>query len=91
MMNYITVSSGYGGNTQKPFVMMESEELDTPIQMDPATARELALNLLQCADAAESDGFIVEFMKKELKADDRHTIVLLREFRKFREQSRKAD
>ena len=67
-MKNILVSSGYGGNTKKPFVMIEGDSIDEAIQMSPIEARDLALNLLQCADAAESDAFIVEFTQNELKA-----------------------
>lgn len=87
-MRNILVSSGYGGNTRKPFVMIEADEIDQPIQLSPAEARDMALNLLSCADAAESDAFIVEFTMKELKSDERHARVLLVEFRKFREKMR---
>lgn len=84
----VLVSSGYGGNTKKPFVMIEGDQIDEAIQMSPDEARDMALNLLSCADAAESDAFIVEFTMKELKSDERHARVLLVEFRKFREKMR---
>lgn len=87
-MRNILVSSGYGGNTRKPFVMIEADEIDQPIQLSPAEARDLAVNLLQAAEAAEGDAFIVEFTTRQLKSDVQHARVLLLEFRKFRESMR---
>jgi hypothetical protein len=87
-MKSILVTAGYGGNTNQPFVQVEGEAIDGPIQLSPQEARAFAMTLLESADAAESDGFIVEFMRKELKADHEHTMVLLKEFRKFRQNAR---
>jgi len=85
-MGDILVSSGYGGNTRKPFVMMEAEALDRPMQLSPAEARDLALNLLQAADAAEGDAFLVEFFRKELGQDDKVAASILHQYREFRKK-----
>lgn len=60
----VLVTSGYGGNTRQPFV-----EVTLPghksMQFDPQSARDLALSLLEGAEAAEQDAFLVEFSMKE--------------------------
>lgn len=80
------VSSGFGHNTRKPFVQVLIEAADWSTQMAPSTARELAFNLLQAADAAESDGFLVGFLTKVVGADDRAIAGVLNEFREYREK-----
>ena len=87
----ILVSSGFGANTNQPFVQFEAEELDHPVQMSPNEARALAINLLEAADAAETDGFLVGFFQDELKQERQTVAILLRDFRKYRTQRGKID
>jgi hypothetical protein len=87
-MTTILVSSGYGGNTRKPFVMMQAPEIDRPLQMSPTEARDLAANLLQAAEGTDSDAFLFEFLSKELGQPDPICAQLLLEFRKWREEHR---
>lgn len=55
------------------------------VQMSPTEARDLALNLLMCADAAENDAFLVTFLRRKVKADDRAIAGILQEYRKWRD------
>lgn len=87
----ILVTSGYGANTNQPFVQVEAEELDRPLQMSPNEARALAVNLLEAADAAETDGYLVGFFRDELKQDRQGIAVILSNFRKYRRQRAKID
>lgn len=81
----IGISSGFGHNTQRPFVQILIERADWMTQMSPAEARDLALNLLQAADGAESDGFLVTFLRERIGVEDMRTIAsLLVEFREYR-------
>lgn len=88
----INVSNGFGYNTQQPFVQMLIPRADWMTQMSPANARELALNLLACADAAESDGFLVGFLQTVVGVEDMSKIadVLVR-FRQYREARRTVE
>ncbi|HRJ75350.1 MAG TPA: hypothetical protein PLX90_05090 [Anaerolineales bacterium] len=52
-MGEFLISSGFGANTKKPFVEMESPNLDKPVQLTPSDAREIAKALLEAAEAAE--------------------------------------
>jgi hypothetical protein len=82
-------SSGFGHNTQSPYVQVLIAKADWMTQMSPADARRVAFNLLQCADAAESDGFLVGFMKSLIGVDDMRAIAtMLVEFREYRDSQR---
>lgn len=87
---HLFVSSGYGANTKKPFITIESADIDKPIQLSPADARSFALNILEAADGAESDGFIVEFFKDEMGQDENTVGHLLIAFRKWRNEHRET-
>ena len=82
----VMVTGGYGGNTRKPYVAVEfgGDPPETILQMSPEEARRLGMNLIACAEASESDAFLVEFVTQELKSDDKHAVILLQAFRKFR-------
>lgn len=87
----IFVQSGFGHNTQQPFVELVIHAADWSTQMSPGEARDLAFNLLQCADAAEGDGFLMSFMDKAIGvADRRMQASLLVQFREYREAQRKG-
>jgi hypothetical protein len=66
--------------------MIEAFELDRPIQLSPKESRDLALNLLSASEAAEQDGFMVEFFRNELKQPDEVLGHVLREFRECRKK-----
>lgn len=84
------VSSGFGHNTQQPYVQVLIQAADWMTQMPPSAAREVALNLLLCADAAESDGFLVTFLRERIGVEDMRAVAsLLVEFRAYRDAQRK--
>lgn len=86
------VSSGFGHNTQAPYVQVLIKRADWMTQMPPAKARDLAFNLLQAADAAESDGFLIGFLQKTIGVKDMSAIVsVLVQFREYREQQQKGE
>ena len=86
---HLVVSPGYGHNTKSPFVQIESAEMDHPIQILPEEARAFALNILEAADGAESDAFIVEFFGGEMQQDPQMVAALLVAFRKYRNDHHK--
>ncbi len=81
----INVTSGYGHNTRQPFIEIKTDKLKEPLQLDPSAARDLAANLLQAAEASESDAFLFEFVSKELHAGDQAAGGILIAFRKWRD------
>lgn len=80
------VTSNFGHRTQKPFVMVTVQEKEFTVNMSPGEARALAANLLHCADASESDAFLVTFLRKKVLANDKAIASILQDFRKWREQ-----
>ena len=85
----ILVTSIYGANTKRPFVMMQSEAIDRPIQLSPAEARELASNLFQAAEAAEGDQLIIEFATDTLGMEMPEAAQLIIHLRELRGKNRK--
>lgn len=81
----IMVASGFGHNTQQPFVQILIEQADWMTQMSPDMARELAHNPLTAADAAESDGFVVGFFRDHIGLEMGHVAGVLMAFRDYRE------
>lgn len=81
------VQSGFGHNTQRPFVEMVIHAADFSTQMSPADARALAFNLLGSADAAESDGFLMGFMQQLIGVKEPAALAgVLGQFRDYREK-----
>lgn len=81
-----TVTSGYGGNTRRPFVGIAGPAL--PITMDSSEARALALNIYEAAVTAEADGLIVEFFTKEIGTSQQEAAQILQRFREYRRRWR---
>jgi hypothetical protein len=54
------VSNGYGQNSGKGFVAIQVPEQQ--MQIDPDTARNLALNLLGAAEAADQEAMLIQFL-----------------------------
>lgn len=83
----INVVSGFGYHTQSPFVEFTLNTEKT--QMTPAKAREIAGMLLEAAEAAEADGFVVTFMQTSAGLTPAQAGSLLLQFRDYRTQERK--
>ena len=72
-----------GCNTDgKPFVHYHWG--DKKCQFSPEEARQHALHLLHCADAAESDAAVFSFVKKELKLSVEQAAAMIADLRNFR-------
>lgn len=81
-----TVSSGYGGNTKRPFVEIVAPKLR--VTMSSAEARALALNILEASIIAEADGLIVEFFTREIGTGQQEAAAILMKFRDYRKRWR---
>lgn len=90
----ISVQSGYGHKNREPFVTFTlanpSESANPTIQMTSAQAREQAHYILEAADAAESDGFLVEWLREKADLSENQAGAMLAEFRQWREQHRRT-
>lgn len=87
-----SVSTGFGANQRKPYVQVLIKAADFMTQMPPDKARELAMNLLEAAEAAEGDGFLMGFLQDDIGIEDvEKQAQVLHLFREYREQRRNQD
>lgn len=82
------VKSIYGVNTKQPIVEIELENYK--VQVSAATARRIALLLLECAEAAEQDGALFNWGLGHGFGNERaaQMVVVLR---KYREEQQDAE
>jgi hypothetical protein len=64
---------------------------DKKAQFSAEEARKHALRIIECAEAAETDAFIVDFFVKELNQEFNHAVRILVEFRAFRDARSKEN
>lgn len=81
-----SVSSIYGYASKKPYVNVEVSV--SPMQLSPAKAREIALMLLESADASESDAVLIGFARDVLGFDEQASAQVLNQLRQYRETAR---
>lgn len=82
----ITTYAGVSAKDDQPRVTIAVA--DPLVQMDITTARTVALRILEAAEAAESDGFIVAFMRDKIGIEPGHVGSLLVQFREYRDALR---
>jgi hypothetical protein len=83
----IRVESLYGARTDAPLVKLIAGPHEWI--MPPAKAQAIAGMLLEAAEASISDAFLVRWIMKTVGAPREATAPVLREFRQFRELSRR--
>lgn len=90
----LSVSSGYGHTTKQAFVTFSlanpSESANPTIQLTSAEARQQAHYILEAADAADTDAFLVEWMRAA-DFEDQAVGAMLSEFRTWRDQHRRKE
>ena len=79
----VAVSSGFGQRAQRGFVTIEVN--DVAVQMDGKKAQEIALMLLQAAEAAQSDEVFMLMMKDLGVEDIQQQGMLLLKLREIRQ------
>jgi hypothetical protein len=84
------VRSMYGAQTRQPIVVLTLPGGEM-VQMVPEDARALALNLLQGAEAAEQDAFLVEASQEILGFEPELAVQFLAAFRAWRAKGGPAD
>jgi hypothetical protein len=76
----------YGVKNQKGLVAVKW--CGQKLQITPAEARAMAANLLQAAEAAETDEMIVRWLRDVLHIEEERMGYVLRDFRILRDQLR---
>jgi hypothetical protein len=79
-----SVTSGFGVQSRQPFVEVEVLPTEFSVKMSPQDATTLALNLLQAAEAARTDGWLVNYLTGSAGLTNQEMQVMLVEFRHWR-------
>lgn len=74
--------SGFGRKTRRPFVSIRWK--DVVEQVSPDDARRFAHSILEAAEAAEQDAFMVWWVQNVIKGDDAAAGQFLEQFREWR-------
>jgi|SRR5215472_6048588 len=78
----IEIESMVGMRTREPAVVFRwGEECG---QLTPTEARQHARRVLEAAEAADSDAFLLAFLRDQVGADLEHQVAVLGEFRRWR-------
>lgn len=80
----------FGRNLRQGLVKL-SHGISWEITITPSEARMYALSILEAADAAESDEFIVTWLKRTIGATEEACVAVLRDFREMRIDLRRRD
>jgi hypothetical protein len=87
--SHISVASGYGHNTNEPFVTLSianpAETANPTVQLRAEIAQQIAHDILDAADAAISDAFLVGWLSTGMDVTERQAASLLNDFRAYRE------
>lgn len=83
-MGHFIITNGYGARTNRPFVTLTEESQDLMIQMSPEEAMDLARNLIEGAEAAIQDAYMIEFLRQLPGVGDYQIIGFLEDFRQWR-------
>jgi hypothetical protein len=87
-LEQIWVESLYGARTDAPLVKLKAGAHEWI--MPPEKARQIAQWLVEAAEAAYGDAFLVRFVEQRIGADRAQAVPLIREFRNFRELQRRG-
>lgn len=82
------VNSGYGLHTRQPFVSMHDG--DWVRQVSPEEARQIARNLMEAAEAAEVDDFLITWAQQSMDVPLDSAVNLLAMYREHRDARRLA-
>ncbi|HET8631640.1 MAG TPA: hypothetical protein VFL91_29815 [Thermomicrobiales bacterium] len=84
------VGSLVSGRTHEPPVELPIGDRK-PEQLPPAKAREIAVMLIEAAEAAEQDAFLFSWAREKLDCDDGQAARLVGELRAWREKREAGD
>lgn len=83
---HVNITSNFGFHTRKPFVGLAITGADVLINLSPEEARGIAMNLLECAESAETDAFMIQYLERLGMREEEKRVTVLIDFRKFREK-----
>lgn len=80
----------FGAQTRKGLVKLIKNK-EVIATLSPKEARAWALNILQAAEAAESDEYLMFMLTQRINLDEQRAVAVLQEFREYREKLDKDD
>jgi hypothetical protein len=83
----IFVTGIFGARTRQPLVQMTIPKIKDPITLEPADARLVGLSLIEAAEAAATDAFLMRLLHRH-GFTERELAQILHLFRQHREQDR---
>lgn len=92
---HLSISSGWGHITQQPYVTITLaspvETANPAVQLVSDQARQIAHHILEAAESADQDGFILNFATQAIGAPVEEAARLLDLFRSWRESRRQGE
>lgn len=89
----LSISSGWGHRTQQPYVTIAlanpQETANPAVQIPAAQARQIAQQILEAAEASESDGFLIAYLTDRMEVPLEKLGAVLGDFREWRAQRRR--
>jgi hypothetical protein len=85
-----SVEAMFGANERRGLVRI-GYGITFDLQMSPLEARKIAFQILEAADAAETDEFVIAFLTTRVGVPLENAVPVLREFREMREAMRQRD
>lgn len=83
----IQVTSGFGARTNVPYVQILAHKEDWMTQIPAGDAIKLGLILIEAAEAALTDGMILNFARDKIGVSTEDAAQLLIEMREYREKN----
>jgi hypothetical protein len=80
------VKTIFGLETQQALVEMSCEPGGFRVQMYAEEAINLGQSLIEVAQASLTDAFLVGFLREKVGADDKSVMLVLQQFREWREK-----
>jgi hypothetical protein len=74
----------YGAQTRRGLVKLVKDK-EIIATVEPSVAREWALNILQAAEAAETDEFLMYLLTNKVGMNEQNAVSVLQDFRDYRE------
>jgi len=89
--NFITMHSGVNHERQGFVHLAWGRESELRAQFTPAEARQHALSLLECAEAAETDSLLLRLLEEKVGVGLERAFAVIADLRNMRDEKRKAD
>lgn len=88
-LGQVEVTNGFGFNTKQPYVEVNWPTDSGTIQLEPDEARMVARMIMEAAEAADQDAFLIAFLMADLDLPFEAAAQIIPRFAAWREEGRK--